>query len=95
MVAPKSREATRTFTASNTASAISHGPRPHREGPGNDLVDTLLAAVQLGGDTDTLAAMAGAMAGARFGAAAIPASLLVRLESREELVELAEALTIR
>ena len=33
LVAPKSREATRMFTASNIASASSHGPRPHREGP--------------------------------------------------------------
>ncbi len=62
---------------------------------GDDLVDTLLAAVQLGGDTDTIAAMAGAMAGARYGGSTIPGSLLARLEGRTELIEVAEALTTR
>lgn len=34
----------------------------------------------MGGDTDTLAAMAGALSGARLGAAAIPKPWLERLE---------------
>ncbi len=62
---------------------------------GDDVVDTLVAAVQLGGDTDTIAAMAGAMAGARYGASTIPASLLTRLEGCADLTEVAEALTTR
>jgi len=36
--------------------------------------------VLLGGDTDTIAAMTGALAGAYLGAAAIPAGWLGRLE---------------
>jgi poly(ADP-ribose) glycohydrolase ARH3 len=60
---------------------------------GDDLVDTLIAAVRLGGDTDTIAAMAGAMAGARYGASSIPEPLLARLEERTGLEELARNLT--
>lgn len=59
---------------------------------GEDVTSTLVAAVLLGGDTDTIAAMAGAMAGARYGATTIPERLLARLEAREELEELASAL---
>lgn len=62
---------------------------------GRDLVATLVAAVCLGGDTDTIAAMAGAMAGAAYGAAAIPEQLLTRVEARTELDELATALLSR
>ncbi|HEX2084144.1 MAG TPA: ADP-ribosylglycohydrolase family protein [Solirubrobacteraceae bacterium] len=40
----------------------------------------LTCAVRCGGDTDTVAAMAGAVAGARFGAGAIPARWLDALE---------------
>ncbi|MEX2549017.1 MAG: ADP-ribosylglycohydrolase family protein [Nitriliruptoraceae bacterium] len=60
---------------------------------GHDLVSTLMAAVRLGGDTDTIAAMAGAMAGARYGASTIPEELLTRLEAREQLADLARTLT--
>ena len=40
-------------------------------------------AILLGGDTDTIAAMAGAVSGAYLGAAAIPTPLLHRLEDEE------------
>jgi poly(ADP-ribose) glycohydrolase ARH3 len=53
-------------------------------------------AILLGGDTDTIAAMAGALAGARLGIAAIPEALLRRLEDdvkgRTYLADLAERL---
>jgi poly(ADP-ribose) glycohydrolase ARH3 len=54
-----------------------------------DLRDTLVAAITLGGDTDTVAAMAGALAGAHLGQGALPPRLLDRLEARGELEALA------
>lgn len=60
---------------------------------GADVVDAVTTAVELGGDTDTIAAMAGAMAGARYGASTIPELLLGRLEARAEIAEVAAALT--
>ena len=54
-------------------------------GVGADLVRTIRAAICLGGDTDTVAAMAGAIAGAHLGAGAIPPLLLQRLEAHEQL----------
>lgn len=59
---------------------------------GHDLIGTLVAAVELGGDTDTIAAMAGALAGALYGQDALPPQLVARLEAREEIGELADAL---
>lgn len=59
---------------------------------GEDVASTLVAAVRLGGDTDTIAAMAGAMAGAAYGASTIPDRLLARLEALDELEALATAL---
>lgn len=49
-------------------------------------------AVGLGGDTDTIAAMAGALAGGHLGTGGLPQRLLERLEQREVLEELARAL---
>jgi poly(ADP-ribose) glycohydrolase ARH3 len=43
--------------------------------------ETLSGALRVGGDTDTIAAMAGAISGARLGHAAIPTHLLERLEN--------------
>jgi poly(ADP-ribose) glycohydrolase ARH3 len=48
--------------------------------------------VDLGGDTDTIGAMAGAIFGARHGVRALPAALLGRLEARERLEAAAGAL---
>jgi poly(ADP-ribose) glycohydrolase ARH3 len=42
--------------------------------------DTIASAIALGDDTDTVAAMAGAICGARIGTAGLPAMLLDRLE---------------
>lgn len=48
--------------------------------------------ISLGGDTDTIGAMAGAVFGARWGRAALPAEPLSRLESRERIEETAAKL---
>lgn len=61
--------------------------------------EAVSVAVRAGGDTDTVAAMAGAIAGARFGASAIPQRWLDVLEDgergRSHVEALARALTER
>lgn len=52
--------------------AIHHTPVPG-EDPGRHLADSLVAAVGIGDDTDTVAAIAGGLLGARWGALAVPA----------------------
>ena len=52
----------------------------------------VIEAVNLGGDTDTLGAVAGQLAGAIFGASAIPARWLAGLQSRARLEDLARRL---
>ncbi len=54
--------------------------------------DVVVAAVNLGGDADTVGAVAGALAGARYGVSAIPERWLSVLNGREELIELADRL---
>jgi poly(ADP-ribose) glycohydrolase ARH3 len=51
--------------------------------------DTVIRAVRMGGDTDTIAAMAGAVAGALYGATAIP-EVWRGVEGGERLVDLAD-----
>jgi poly(ADP-ribose) glycohydrolase ARH3 len=58
----------------------------------DDVVETLRFAVHAGGDTDTIAAMAGASAGARHGIRAIPSSWLLRLENAFHLRRVATRL---
>lgn len=55
----------------------------------NDYEAAVAAAIELGGDTDTIAAMTGAMVGARVGASSLPASAMERLEDRYWLEALA------
>ena len=59
-------------------------------------VDTITNAIFLGGDTDTIAAMAGAISGTYLGVDAIPASLVAKLEDspkgRQFIAQLAESL---
>lgn len=43
------------------------------EGPDRHLADSLVAAIGIGNDTDTVAAIAGGLLGARWGAVAVPA----------------------
>jgi poly(ADP-ribose) glycohydrolase ARH3 len=59
---------------------------------GDGPVQVVTTAISLGGDTDTIAAMAGAMAGAAWGLRGVPSALLERLEARDELERLAAAL---
>jgi poly(ADP-ribose) glycohydrolase ARH3 len=59
---------------------------------GSNYLDTVGHAVSLGGDTDTIAAMAGGMCGALVGAEGIPQALLRHLENRERMESLALAL---
>ena len=54
--------------------------------------DAVKAAANLGGDADTQGAVAGALAGARWGMAAIPASWLEVLHGRDDLIVLADRL---
>jgi ADP-ribosyl-[dinitrogen reductase] hydrolase len=56
------------------------------------LEETVVAAVSLGEDADTTGAVAGALAGARYGLEAIPRRWLVRLERRAEIGALGERL---
>ncbi len=62
----------------------------------NSYVETITNAIFLGGDTDTIAAMAGAISGAYLGVDAIPASLVAKLEDspkgRQFIPQLAERL---
>lgn len=51
--------------------------------------------VAVGGDADTIGAMAGALFGARNGAAALPGEALARLEDRERIENLGRALMAR
>ena len=53
-------------------SAIHQTPVPN-DLPGRHLVDSLDTAIRIGNDTDTVAAIAGGLLGARWGASAVPA----------------------
>jgi ADP-ribosylglycohydrolase len=62
----------------------------------DDYWETICTAIGVGGDTDTMAAMAGAISGARVGVDALPPGLLERINDRGEwgapaLSELARA----
>ncbi len=54
--------------------------------------EAVVAAVNLGGDADTIGAIVGGLAGARFGYGAIPESWLSALRDREDLLALARQL---
>ena len=57
--------------------------------------ETVLAAVNLGDDTDTTAAVAGGLAGLYYGEAAIPAEWLADLARRGDIEDLATRLAVR
>jgi poly(ADP-ribose) glycohydrolase ARH3 len=59
---------------------------------GDSMVEAMRYALAIGGDTDTIASMAGAVVGARLGADAIPEAWLDRLEGKDQLIELADKL---
>jgi ADP-ribosylglycohydrolase len=52
--------------------------------------EILERAIGAGGDTDTIASIAGQIAGAALGAAALPSDLVARLRDRDEIVGIAE-----
>jgi ADP-ribosyl-[dinitrogen reductase] hydrolase len=54
--------------------------------------EAIVTAVNRGGDTDTLGAVTGALAGARFGAEDLPDRWLETVEYREDLALLGQAL---
>lgn len=56
--------------------------------------DAVVRAVRIGGDTDTIAAMAGSLAGARHGLQAIPGTWR-DVEASDQLLELADAMASR
>lgn len=60
----------------------------------DSFADTVTAAISLGGDTDTIAAMAGALAGAYHGYTAIPEPWRA-VEDEVQLIALADILTTR
>ena len=61
-----------------------------RWGPG--FGDVVVNAARCGGDVDTIAAMSGALAGARVGASKLPTLWLENAEGVEEATQLADAL---
>ena len=58
----------------------------------DSFVDTVLFAIELGGDTDTIGAMAGALAGALHGVQNIPSGIITKLENNIEGMNFIEAL---
>lgn len=57
--------------------------------------DAIRFAISLGGDTDTIASMTGALAGAHLGLAAIPVHWQTRAEGTTKALELADRITAR
>jgi len=58
----------------------------------DSFADAVLAAANLGDDADTTAAVCGQLAGAHYGAAAIPKTWLQKLSLHDSIVELSDAL---
>eukprot|EP00794_Sanderia_malayensis_P005395 gene5395-6069_t len=61
----------------------------------NTFAETILNAVTLGGDTDTIACMAGAIAGAYFGLSAIPPEWIRVCEGTDDAINFANVLFTR
>lgn len=58
----------------------------------DDAEEAIVAAVNRGGDADTIGAITGAIAGARFGASTLPDRWLSAIDEQQELRELATSL---
>jgi len=58
----------------------------------DSFADAVVYAISLGGDTDTIGAMTGAISGAYLGVEAVPAEWQHKLENREYIAGLAESL---
>jgi ADP-ribosylglycohydrolase len=72
------------------SSRITHAHELGKEGAAFE--KTVTYAISLGGDTDTIGAMAGAISGAYLGIEAIPAEWQIKLENQEYITELGERL---
>jgi ADP-ribosyl-[dinitrogen reductase] hydrolase len=59
----------------------------------DSLEAAIVTSVNRGGDTDTIGAVTGAVAGAQFGAGSLPDSWLAAIEETDELRELARRLS--
>ena len=57
-----------------------------------DFTSTIIYSISLGGDTDTIASMAGAISGAYLGIEEIPSEWQGKLENRDHLLDLADRL---
>lgn len=68
------------------------GPDPEIPATFNSLQRTLIYSISLGGDTDTIATMAGAIAGAYYGMEQVPESWQQSCEGYEETDVLAQSL---
>ena len=55
-------------------------------------IETILSLIRAGGDTDTNAAVAGAIAGAFYGCEKIPSELIEKLEDKDEILKIADEL---
>lgn len=60
----------------------------------DSLEEAIVLAVNLGGDTDTTGAVTGALAGAAYGASAIPLRWRDQVQYRDELIALADRLLV-
>ena len=83
------------------ADALGNGVRADRSVPaaiyarlrfGADCVGAIRFCILMGGDTDTIASMAGAMCGAMAGESALPERLVARVESAGRIADLGSAL---
>ncbi|MEJ2315011.1 MAG: ADP-ribosylglycohydrolase family protein [Nitrospirota bacterium] len=59
---------------------------------GRNYLKCIWYCISLGGDTDTICAMAGALSGAKVGLKGLPQEMLERLEDRDRILSLAEEL---
>ena len=86
----------RKSSAHESAKEIGNGPQAIEAVPAalyavvrypESFIDAVLFAVSIGGDADTIGAMAGAVAGARFGCLNIPESLINQMENGREGID--------
>ncbi|MBK5223310.1 MAG: ADP-ribosylglycohydrolase family protein [Acidimicrobiia bacterium] len=83
-----------TGTGISALEAVPAAIASHTQNP-DSFTDTIAFAISLGGDTDSIAAMAGALAGACHGYGAIPHAWIDRVEGCERLLQLADRLAAR
>ncbi|MBN1577817.1 MAG: ADP-ribosylglycohydrolase family protein [Chitinispirillaceae bacterium] len=94
----------RKASANESAKEIGNGPQAIEAVPAalfsvlrhpDSFLDAFLFSISMGGDTDTIGAMTGALAGARMGAARIPDELLEQIENEKEGLDFIRDLIIQ